>query len=257
MSAPYPHRRRYASDDPSTADLATSWEASAAGFIAWARKPLHDSYWRYHRDQFLELVPPPGRLTLDIGCGEGRLSRDLKVRGHTVIGLDASSTMIEHARAADAEIEAYVGDAAALPFEDGVADLAVAFMSLQDIDDLAGAVAELGRVLEPSGRLCLAIVHPLNSAGVFADEGETSPFVIAGSYLERSRYVDTIERDGLAVTFVSEHRPLEVYFEALAAAGFLIERLREPRVPETAVTEPRSRRWQRVPLFLHIRAIRS
>ena len=56
-------------------------------------------------------------------------------------------------------------------------------MSLQDIDDLAGAVAELGRVLAPNGRLCLAIVHPLSSAGVFADEGETSPFVIAGSYL--------------------------------------------------------------------------
>ena len=56
MSAPGPHRRTYGSDDPSAADLAASWEASAAGFIEWARKPLNDSYWRYHRDQFLEFV---------------------------------------------------------------------------------------------------------------------------------------------------------------------------------------------------------
>src|SRR3990172_5088936 len=159
MSAPGPHRRTYGSDDLPAADLAAGGETTAGGFIAWARKPLHDSYWRHHRDQFLELVPPPGRLTLDVGCGEGRLSRDLKARGHTVIGLDSSPTMIEHARAADGEIEAHVGDAAALPFATGVADLAVAFMSLQDMDDLAGAVAELGRVLERGSRLCLAIVH--------------------------------------------------------------------------------------------------
>ena len=38
----------------------------------------------------------------------------------------------------------------------------------------------------------------------------------------------------------------------LTSAGFLIERLREPRVPEEAVTVPRNRRWQRLALFLHI-----
>ena len=53
-------------------DLRAAWEMRAEQLIAWFRTPEHDSYWRYHREQFLELLPPPGRLTLDIGCGEGR-----------------------------------------------------------------------------------------------------------------------------------------------------------------------------------------
>ena len=52
----------------------------------------------------------------------------------------------------------------------------------------------------------------------------------------------------------SIHRPLEAYTEALSRAGFLIERLREPAVPETGIVRPHSRRWQRLPLFLHLRA---
>jgi SAM-dependent methyltransferase len=102
--------------------LRDAWERNAAGFIAWARAPGHDSYWRFHRDQFLELVPPPGRLTLDIGCGEGRLSRDLKALGHTVVGVDASPTMVAHAREADPALEVRLADAAALPLPDGAAD---------------------------------------------------------------------------------------------------------------------------------------
>jgi hypothetical protein len=112
-------------------------------------------------------------------------------------------------------------------------------------------------VLEPGGRLCLAIVHPLNSAGAFDGPDAESPFVIDGSYLDRSHYADEIRRNGLEITFVSEHRPLQAYTEALTDAGFLIERLREPPVPEAAVTTPRNRRWQRLPLFLHMRAVKA
>ena len=57
-----------------SADLRTAWEEHAAEFIAWARKPEHDSYWLYHRDQFLELLPPPGRRTLDLGLRRGHVS---------------------------------------------------------------------------------------------------------------------------------------------------------------------------------------
>lgn len=56
--------------------------------------------------------------------------------------------------------------------------------------------------------------------------------------------------------FVSEHRPLQVYASACRDAGLLIEDLREPAVPDEAVRAPRQRRWQRVPLFLYLRAIR-
>ena len=53
-------------------NLAESWEAEASQWIRWARRPGHDSYWRYHRDQFLNLLPSPGRLTVD-SSGEFQL----------------------------------------------------------------------------------------------------------------------------------------------------------------------------------------
>jgi hypothetical protein len=59
------------------------------------------------------------------------------------------------------------------------------------------------------------------------------------------------------MTFHSYHRPLECYFSALEQAGFLIEALREPAVPDHAITFESSRRWQRLPLFLHLRCRRS
>src|SRR4051794_40591712 len=115
--------------------LHEAWEAHAAEFAAWVRRPGHDSYDRFHRDQFLDLVPPAGRLTVDVGCGEGRLARDLRARGHTVVAVDASPTLVALAREAEPAMDVRLADAAALPLADGAADLVVAFMSLHDMDD--------------------------------------------------------------------------------------------------------------------------
>jgi SAM-dependent methyltransferase len=234
-------------------NMRDAWEAEAANWIAWARTPGHDSYWRFHAERFFELLPPAPCDILDVGCGEGRLARDLKKRGYSVRGVDASPTLIEHARAADPAGDYRLADAAALPFGDESVPLATAFMSLQDIDDMPAAVREMARVLVPGGRLCLAIVHPINSAGGFETLEPDAAFVIHGSYFERRRYADTFERSGLRMTFTSEHRPLQDYFGAIEAAGLLVERLVE--IPDT--TPGRIlHRWQRLPLFLHLRAVK-
>lgn len=232
--------------------LRDAWEAEAHNWIAWARAPGHDSYWLFHRDPFLELLPPPAGLTLDVGCGEGRLPRDLKARGYEVVGVDASETLIAHAREADPGGDYRVADAASLPFGDASAQLVTAFMSLHDIDDMEGAVREAARVLVPGGHLCAAVVHPINSAGKFTERAFDAPFVIRDSYFEERRYADFVERDGLRMTFTSRHRPLQGYVAAFEAAGFLIERVAE--VGDT--TDPPGDRWQRIPLFLHIRAVK-
>jgi hypothetical protein len=86
--------------------------------------------------------------------------------------------------------------------------------------------------------------------------GHEAPFVIKGDYLQAFEYSDAIKRDGLTMTFHSHHRPLESYFSALEEARFLIEALREPKLPDRAVIFESSRRWQRVPLFLHLRSRR-
>jgi SAM-dependent methyltransferase len=228
-------------------ELREAWERHADDWVRWAREPGHDSYWLFHRERFFELVPPPGRLTLDLGCGEGRVARDLKALGHRVVAVDASPTMVDAARAADPELDVVQGDAASLPFDDGFADLVVAFMSLHDVDDMSAAVREAARVLDAGGRLIAAVVHPFNTAGRFETREPDAPFVIRESYFERRRYKDVIERDGLRMTFESRHWTLEDYVSALVDAGLTIDALRE-------IPDPVDARRARRPLFLHIRA---
>jgi SAM-dependent methyltransferase len=230
--------------------LRDAWERHAANWVRWAREPGHDSYWRFHRERFFALVPPPGRLTLDLGCGEGRVARDLKELGHRVVAVDASPTMVEAARAADPELEVVEADAAKLPFEDGLADLVISFMSLHDADDMRGVVREAARVLDPAGRLVAAVVHPINSGGKFENRDPDARFIIRESYFDRRRYSDAIERDGLRMTFESRHWTLEDYITAIVDAGFVVDAVRE-------VTEPGNPRWSRLPLFLHLRAVRA
>jgi SAM-dependent methyltransferase len=233
-------------------ELSDAWDAEAEAWVAWARKPGHDSYWRFHRDAFLALVPRPGRLTLDVGCGEGRLARDLAALGHRVVALDRSPAMARHAAANGGSLGTLVADAASLPFADAAADLAVAFMSLHDMDDMDGAVRELARVLEPGGRVCLAVVHPINSGGRFTGPESDAAFVLGDAYFATRRYTDVADRGGLRVTFESLHHSLEGYFGALEAAGLLTESVREPR-PSSPAAGIRS---ARLPLFLHVRARR-
>lgn len=240
-----------------SADLRAAWVDHAGAWLAWARAPGHDSYSLFHRDLFLPLLPPPGRKTLDLGCGEGRLSRDLTRLGHTVVGIDRSPALVEAARLAHPEIAFEEADAAVLPFAAASFDCVVAFMSLQDTDDLEAVIGECARVLGAGGRLCFAVIHPVNSAGAFAGQTADAPFIIEGSYLDDSFYEDSVARDGLAMNFVSKHRPLQRYAEALADAGFLIERIREPAVPTDLVPSERTRRWLRLPLFLHCRAVKQ
>lgn len=226
--------------------LRDAWEDQAANWARWARAPGHDSYWTFHRDALLSSLPAPGRLTLDIGCGEGRVTRDLRGLGHRVVGVDVAPSMVAAARAADPEGDYMEADAAALPFEDGAADLAVAFMTLMDMDDMAGAIREIARVLEPGGALVATVVHPLNSATLPRADDET-PRLTIHAYRAPRAYSDSIERDGLAMTFQSFHYSLEDYWRAIRDAGFVVEDLRE-------IYDDAHPRWRDVPLFLRFDA---
>ena len=167
--------------------LGDSWDREAENWVRWARKPGHDSYWRFHRDAFFRLVPPPGRLTLDIGCGEGRRCGRPAVRE----------------------------------------------------------------------RYRVAIVHPLNSAGAFAGREHDAGFLLQ-DYMTVRRYSERVERDGMSLTFHQIHRPLHHYTEALSAAGFVIEAFHEVCVDDASVRMRGDRaRWQRVPLFVDLRALKS
>jgi ubiquinone/menaquinone biosynthesis C-methylase UbiE len=215
---------------------ARAWEAVAE---RWARLVRRDTPHDDNLEAFLELLPPPGRALLDLGCGEGRLSRRLSPLGYRVVGIDASPTLVRLAREADPVGDYRVADASVLPLDDASFDLVVAFMSLQDMDDSHGAVREAARVLESGGRLCISIIHPLWSAAE-VDE--------SGGRLTIRRYLATIPHVRPVMRVPSVHRPLEAYFGALEAVGLLVEALRELPAPDKLASA--------VPVFLHLRAVK-
>ena len=82
---------------------------------------------------------------------------------------------------------------------------------------------------------------------------DDATFTITDSYLTERPVGATAERDGLTMSFRSVHRPLQAYLGACSASGLSLEQLVE--VPDSTA-EPGSR-WQRIPLFLHLRARRG
>jgi SAM-dependent methyltransferase len=229
------------------------WNEEAEAWIRWARAPDVDHFfWRLALPELLALVPAPGRLTVDVGCGEGRFARELLARGHTVLGVEHSPVLAEAARAASPPIEVVVADAAAMPLDDGVADLAVASMSLLNIADLDGAMVEIARVLAPGGRFAFAVVHPLRSIGSARELlGPSS------SYFDELHFAETRSRDGVTMTFHDVHRPLSQLFAAFAGAGLAVETLREP-VPsdEHVAAHPAVAQWRTNPCLLFGRAVK-
>jgi SAM-dependent methyltransferase len=232
-----------------------TWEEQAGTWAQFARSPQHDHFfWTFNGPQFLELLPEAGHCTLDVACGEGRLGRLLAERGHRVIAVDASPSMARLAHEAAGQT-VLVAEAGGLPLASQSVDLVTAFMSLQDIPDLDAAVAEIARVLVPDGRFCLAIAHPIRSAGQFAGKHADSDFVIK-SYFDRTPWPWRSQHTGMRVELPGIHRSLAAYTRAIEDAGLVIETLREPRPTADDVADhAESARWLRLPCFLHLRAM--
>jgi SAM-dependent methyltransferase len=76
--------------DP-TVSARDHWEDHAGDWIELTRAdPQFDLL---NKPSFLELVPAPGRCTIEVGCGEGRVARELVALGHRVIGFDAAPAL--------------------------------------------------------------------------------------------------------------------------------------------------------------------
>ena len=230
-----------------------TWEAQAEGWVAFTG--TDPGYEALNEPAFLELVPPPGALTIEVGCGEGRMARALHRAGHTVLGIDGSRSLAAAAGRHAEPIPVGVGDVHRLPVRDDVADLVVCFMVLMDIDDLDAAVAELARVLAPGGCVCIAVLHPIASSGLFVAGDEYHTFYM-GEYLKPMRHeFDVLRGDGGTFRFRVAHHPIEHYSRAFERAGLLIEAIREPKpAPDAVERFPTLADWARVPNFLYLRA---
>jgi len=93
---------------------------------------------------------------LDVATGTGLVARELVRRfGCSVVGIDQSPEMLAVARARSLPVDFVEGRAEALPFaDDEFASLTVTYL-LRYVDDPAGTVRELARVVRPGGTVAM------------------------------------------------------------------------------------------------------
>ncbi len=100
----------------------------------------------------------PGERVIDVGCGPGFFLSELLAEvgpEGTLTGVDNSPDMLAFARRRTEGAEnvaLHEGDALSLPVPDGAFDAAICVQVLEYVDDAAGALRELHRVLQPGGR---------------------------------------------------------------------------------------------------------
>jgi ubiquinone/menaquinone biosynthesis C-methylase UbiE len=173
-----------------------------------------------------------GRQVLEIGCGAAQCARWLVSQGATAVGLDLAERQLQHAQRIDEatgyEVPVVCGTASDLPFRDGSFDVAFSsFGALQFVEQIAGTVAEVARVLRPGGRFAFSITHPIRWS--MPDDPTKEGLVVTASYWDRTPYVEQ-EESGRA-RYVEHHRTLGDWVSLLAGHGFVITDLLEPEWP--------------------------
>jgi ubiquinone/menaquinone biosynthesis C-methylase UbiE len=225
---------------------AQQYDAMASAYAADNAVSPYNAF--YERPATMVLLGKvAGLRVLEVGCGSGILTTWLVDEGAAVTAMDVSPAMLDLARRS-------VGDradlvvanlAAPLPFETDRFDVVVASLVLHYVRDWTAALRELRRVLSPRGAVVFSTHHPtmdwmLSSPDdYFAVEQVTDTWSIGGR--------------GFEVTFW--RRPLTAMCEAIADAGFVIERLVEP-APSPKVAERDAEAYEEIrtkPRFLFFR----
>ncbi len=174
------------------------------------------------------------RTVLDIGTGEGQLSRVASgVSGvERVVGIDPTWEQISEARSRSSKIEYIRAEASLIPFSDESFDTVVACLVFEHIADLSGAISEVSRVLKRDGSFLFFLNHPLlqtPNSGWIDDQIIGEQYWRIGNYLEEQRSVEEVEKD-VYIPFI--HRPLHVYLNLLASRSLLLTRMDEPSPPQ-------------------------
>ena len=194
-----------------------------------------------------------GTRVVDLGCGDGRLCRDLAARGAAhVLGVDPSARMLGLARQRTSDrrvhyVQAFAEDVVLPP---GTVDLVVSSFALHYVADLAAVLHQVSAWLARGGLFVASMEHPVITA---APEVGRSLGVVDGYFDEEQRVTHWLTNG-----VIKYHRTVSTIVNAVIAAGLTLERLDEPAPPLTAVRQrPDLDRHARRPSLLLVRAVRT
>ncbi len=155
------------------------------------------------------LAPRAGEAILDLGCGDGTLTRRLVAAGARVVGVDASPAMVAAARGRG--LDARLADGHALAF-DAEFDAVFSNAALHWMTEPDAVLAGVARALRPAGRFVgefggagnvRAVVDAMQAS--FAAHPEFGPLVLPWYFPEVGAYAERLRAHGFRVTEIALH----------------------------------------------------
>lgn len=213
-----------------------SWETHAG----WWQQHFTDGADPEYEEQILPLADvqlADATRLLDVGCGEGQLSRRMAAQGAWTVGIDLTAGQLVTAAARGGDVRYTRAAAEALPFAPASFDAVVICLTLEHLDPFEPAVHEVARVLAPGGRFCLFLNHPLLQApgsGWIDDHILEEQYWRVGPYLPDDVAMEEVA-PGIRLPFM--HRPLSRYINVMAERGLLVEWMEEPPPPPGFVAQ--------------------
>ena len=173
-----------------------------AASIYDATRKLPDATSRKITDAFLHEIRAAGaERVLEVGIGTGRMARPLMARGMRMVGVDISPEMMGRLLAQltpeHTAPNLLLGDATALPFQDGAFRAAMVVHVLHLVSSVEETVAEIRRVLAPGGVLLHQTRRATAETKRVWDESydEWGRLLEARNFLRRSRFDEVSVRE--------------------------------------------------------------
>lgn len=217
------------------------YNKNAEGYAAHVRN-LNESVYHayYEKPSMYDLIPNiKNKSVLSLGCGSGEDSSYLKKRGaKKSVGIDISSELIKIAAESHPECHFKHMNMECLDFPNSSFNFVYSSLAIHYNENWTKTFNEVYRVLKPKSYFLFSCSHPLKYTMKNSDaetnlidklklskNKKSKEIILVENYLERVKIIDGLGKNSVNTW----HKPFGEISSELASAGFLIEKIIEPK----------------------------